>query len=222
MQINYVFPHPIAKIDVRDKVNNSKIVDTIETLSEGITEESGSDWWDCKVITSFNNDKVNLQFANQHIDFIELVEQYVNDYMVQVGWYTPHLPNRITQIWFNKYVEGHHFQEAHNHGIHEVCAIYYATNDLTPTLFLNPNMHTFHNHYNVNEKTDITKRDFEVQAQPGTLVIFPGYMMHSVPYVRKRETMLQQTSEYELLKNRITIAMNFGKYEKSVLTKTNE
>ena len=77
--------------------------------------------------------------------------------MAIVGWYQPHSPNKITQMWFNRYIEGHHFQEAHNHGLHEVCAIYYATNDLTPTLFLNPNHHTFHNQYNAYDITAVTR-----------------------------------------------------------------
>ena len=218
MQINYVFPHPIARLDISDEVNNDSIVKSVYELSETIDENSASNFWDCKLITSFNNDEVNLQFARDNLEFIETVETHVNQYMVEVGWYQPHSPNKITQMWFNRYIEGHHFQEAHNHGIHEVCAIYYATNDLTPTLFLNPNHHTFHNQYHVDpcNITQVTKRAYEAHAQIGTLVIFPGYMLHTVPYIRKKMT------EFDLIKNRITIAMNFGKFRKSLLTKADE
>ena len=31
----------------------------------------------------------------------------------------------------------------------------------------------------------VSKRHFEVYAQAGHLVIFPGYMVHAVPYIRK-------------------------------------
>jgi len=215
MQINYVFPHPIARLDISDEVNNDSIVKSVYELSETIDENSASNFWDCKLITSFNNDEVNLQFARDNLEFIETVETHVNQYMVEVGWYQPHSPNKITQMWFNRYIEGHHFQEAHNHGIHEVCAIYYATNDLTPTLFLNPNHHTFHNQYHVDpcNITQVTKRAYEAHAQIGTLVIFPGYMLHTVPYIRKKMT------EFDLEKDRMTIAMNFGKYEEPLLTK---
>jgi hypothetical protein len=84
---------------------------------------------------------------------------------------------------------------------------------LTPTLFLNPHHHTFHNHYDACDVTEVTRRAYEVYAQTGTLVIFPGYMLHTVPYIRKKMT------EFDLKKDRMTIAMNFGKYEESVLTK---
>jgi len=213
MKIDYVFPHPIARLDISNEVNNESIVKSVYELSETIDENSASNFWDCKLITSFENEKVNIEFARDNISFIEVVEKHVNQYMVEVGWYKPHLPNKITQMWFNRYIEGHHFQEAHNHGNHEVCAIYYATNDLTPTLFLNPNHHTFHNHYDAIDVTNVTSRAYEAYAQTGTLVIFPGYMMHTVPYIRKKMT------EFDLSKDRMTIAMNFGKYEESVLTK---
>jgi len=217
MQVDYVFPHPIAKLDVSDEVNNDSIVKSVYELSRTIDENSASEYWDCKLITSFNNDEVNLQFAKSNKEFIETVEKHVNKYMAIVGWYQPHSPNKITQMWFNRYIEGHHFQEAHNHGLHEVCAIYYATNDLTPTLFLNPNHHTFHNQYNPYDiNTEVTSRTYKVYAQKGTLVIFPGYMLHTVPYIRKK------VSEFNIQKDRMTIAMNFGKYDEPLLTKINE
>ena len=61
----------------------------------------------------------------------------------------------------------------------------------------------------------VNKRHFEVYAQAGHLVIFPSYMIHSVPYIRKgkyQDSDLQQ-------KNRITIAMNFHKYEEDLVTR---
>ena len=74
MQVDYVFPHPIAKLDVSDEVNNDSIVKSVYELSETIDENSASEYWDCKLITSFNNDEVNLQFAKSNKEFIETVE----------------------------------------------------------------------------------------------------------------------------------------------------
>lgn len=216
MNIDYVFPHPIATVEMNE--DNNALVKTIDELATEITEERAADYWDCKVITSFHDEPRNLQFASNHKDFISRVEQHVNDYMAMVGWYTAHLPNKVTSIWFNKYNTEDHFQEAHHHGSHEVCAVYYATDDLTPTQFYNPNQHTVHTSYDVCDVTEVTKSYHTVYAQKGKLVIFPGYMTHKVPYVNKK----QLASDYTFAKNRITIAMNFGKYEKSILTKLKE
>lgn len=214
MKIDYVFPHPICKLDISNEVDNDALVNAVHELSHDIDENSASKFWDCKLITSFENETVNLELAKRNKPFIEVVEKYVNEFMMGVGWYNHEKKNKITQMWFNHYVSGNHFQEAHNHGVHEVCAVYYASNDLTPTLFLNPNHQTYHNHYDITETTPITERAYSAYAQQGTLVIFPGYMMHTVPYIRPKQ------SDFELEKNRITIAMNFGKYETSLLTKT--
>jgi uncharacterized protein (TIGR02466 family) len=213
LNIDYVFPHPIARIDISDEVDNELLLSSVRELSEGIDETHASKFWDCKLLTSFQNEKVNHELARRNSAFIEVIEKYANEFMTHVGWYQPNKKNHITQMWFNRYVEGYHFQEAHNHGVHEVCAIYYATDDLTPTLFLNPNTWTFHNHYDVTDATPVTTKDYRSFAQKGTLVLFPGYLLHSVPYIRKNE------SNFELSKDRVTIAMNFGKYEKSLLTK---
>jgi len=216
MEIMGLFPHPISRLDLGDEIDNETIVKSVDDLSENISEEEASKYWDCKLITSYNNDAINIEFAKQNKFFIETVEKYVNEFMMHVGWYEPGNPNKVTSMWFNKYIEGHHFQEAHNHGGHEVCAIYYATSDLTPTLFLNPNHQSYHCNYEPTDITPFTDKCYNSMAQPGTLVIFPGYLQHSVPYIRKNE------SNYDLIKNRITIAMNFGKYRKSLLTKTEE
>jgi hypothetical protein len=217
MNVDYVFPHPIGKVDELN-VDNNEILNTIESLSKEISEDRASKYWDCKVITSFEDEDTNLKFASKHKDFILEVEQHVNNFMAEVGWYTPHLPNKISQCWFNKYTTENHFQEAHSHGCHEVCAVYYVTNDLTPTQFLNPNHYTVHNSYDACDKsTPVTKTYYQSYAQAGKLVIFPGYMVHNVPYIRKGPQ-----SNFDIETNRITIAMNFSKYEKSILTKLEE
>jgi hypothetical protein len=217
MEINYVFPHAIATVDMNALVDNKKIHDTIEEHAIGVPEETGARVWDCKVKTSFENDELSMKFAVEHVDFLKAVNEQVNQYMVEVGWYEPGKPNKVTQCWWNKYDEGHHFQEAHHHGVHEVCAVYYVTNDTIPTLFTNPNYYACQSHYDNTPGREMTvnKRHFEVYAQAGHLVIFPGYMVHAVPYIRKgkyQDRDLQQ-------KNRITIAMNFHKYEEDLITR---
>ena len=58
MQIDYVFPHPIARLDISDEVNNDSIVKSVVELSETIDENSATEYWDCKLITSFENEKI--------------------------------------------------------------------------------------------------------------------------------------------------------------------
>jgi hypothetical protein len=65
--------------------------------------------------------------------------------------------------------------------------------------------------------TPVTRTYYQSYAQAGKLVIFPGYMVHSVPFIRKGPE-----SQFDIETNRITIAMNFGKYEKSILTRVEE
>ncbi len=220
MNIDYVFPHPIGEMSLLEKVDNDKIKETIENLSSDIDEHTGARVWDCKVKTSFENDALTMEFTKRHSDFLEAVNEAVNQYMVQVGWYEPSKPNKVTQCWWNKYDESHHFQEAHHHGVHEVCAVYYVTNDTIPTCFHNPNYYTVQSRYDNTPggETEVTQRLHEKFATAGTLIIFPGYMMHSVPYIRKGK---YQDSDL-MQKNRITIAMNFHKYEQDLLTRIEE
>ena len=45
MEINYVFPHPIATVDMNALVDNKKIHDTIEKHAVGVPEETGARVW---------------------------------------------------------------------------------------------------------------------------------------------------------------------------------
>ena len=87
MEINYVFPHPIATVDMNALVDNKKIHDTIEKHAVEVPEETGARVWDCKVKTSFENDDLIMKFAVEHVDFLKAVNEQINQYMVEVGWY---------------------------------------------------------------------------------------------------------------------------------------
>ena len=217
MIIDYVFPHAIGNVDLTDEVDNEAIQNTIEELAVGVEDDTGARVWDCKVKTSFENDVQMMKFAKSHTEFLEIVNREVNQYMVEVGWYEPSKPNKVTQCWWNKYDEKHHFQEAHHHGAHEVCAIYYVSNDTIPTLFHNPNYYTVHSNLTASpgRESSVTNRYHKTFPKKGNLIIFPGYMLHSVPYIR---TGMFQDSELAE-KNRITIAMNFHKHEEDILSR---
>ena len=98
MEINYVFPHAIATVDMNALVDNKKIHDTIEEHAIGVPEETGARVWDCKVKTSFENDELSMKFAVEHVDFLKAVNEQVNQYMVEVGWYEPGKPNKVTHV----------------------------------------------------------------------------------------------------------------------------
>ena len=80
----------------------------------------------------------------------------------------------------------------------------------------NPNYYSSQTHYDsTSREMTVTKRHFEVFAQADQSCYISGYMVHSVPYIRKgngQDSDLQQ-------KNRITIAMNFHKYEEDLVTR---
>ena len=97
--------------------------------------------------------------------------------------------------------------------VHEVCAVYYVTNDTIPTLFSNPNYYSSQSHYDSTpvEKMTVSKRHLKYLHAISSCYI--SKTVHSVPYIRKgkyQDSDLQQ-------KNRITIAMNFHKYEEDQL-----
>ena len=132
MEINYVFLHAIATVDMNALVDNKKIHDTIEEHAIGVLEETGArEFGTAKVKTSFENDELSMKFAVEHVDFLKAVNEQVNQYMVEVGnWYelSKHLIklHSVGGISMMKVIA---FQEAHHHGVHEVCAVYYVTND---------------------------------------------------------------------------------------------
>lgn len=213
MQIDYVFPHPIAVVEL--DTNNDKLLKSIDDLSATITEDSASEYWDCKLITSFENKEINEVFVRDNEELISLVQQKVHEYMLTVGWDDESNVSKVTQCWFNRYSENHHFQELHHHGKHEVCAIYYASHSLRPTQFLNPNNYTFQLQYPNYSETPVTKSYFKIFPTVGTLVIFPGYMNHRIPYLEDSRV---RNSQYDIKETpRTTVAFNFGKYETPVL-----
>ena len=58
-------------------------------MQRRVLEETGARVWDCKVKTSFENDKLIMKFAVEHVDFLKAVNEQINQYMVEVGWYEP-------------------------------------------------------------------------------------------------------------------------------------
>lgn len=194
MHLNSVFAHPIGEVML--DYDNKLLVDTAVNSVDDIYNQNT---WDCDVITSYNNKELNDYIMSQHLELLEQVTNAGNDFLKSVGWCDDggHI---VEDFWFNLY-ENEHWQEAHHHGTHDVCAIYYATPDLTPTEFVNPNDYTFHQrYYRTQPHTEFTRISYSVLPQPGKLVIFPGYMMHRVPM-----------REQNYAQRRLTIAFNFGK-----------
>ena len=142
MEINYVFPHAIATVDMNALVDNKKIHDTIEKHAVGVQKKLVQEFGNCKVKTSFENDELSMKFAVEHVDFLKAVNEQVNQYMVEVGWYEPINLIKLHSVGGISMMKKQHFQEAHHHGVHEVCAVYYVTNDTIPTLFSNPNYYS--------------------------------------------------------------------------------
>jgi len=182
MNIDYIFPHPIAVVDL--KIDNDYVLKTVDALAKNITEEDANHTWDCKVVSSYNHDNINKILNEECTELFDQVTQQGQQFCDAIGWEDTDNPSMITSAWFNKYTERHHSQEAHHHG----------------------KCYTFHTSYEEAKNTEVTKVSHKVLPQPGQLVLFPGYMMHTVPYVRD-----QIHSEYDIIKNRVTIAFNFGK-----------
>ena len=194
MKLHSLFAHPIGEV-MLDYDNQSLVSDAIK-LSETIGQQVQ---WDCDVISSFNDKDHNNLLMSNHTNLLQQVTDAGNKFMKDVGW-ADDGGYVVEDFWYNLY-ENEHWQEAHHHGVHDLCAIYYATPDLTPTAFVNPNDYTFHQRYHRNSPhTEFTRIDYRVLPQPGKLILFPGYMYHKVPPL-----------EQNYQQRRLTIAFNFGK-----------
>lgn len=209
MDIRYVFPHPISEIDL--DVDCASILNTINELSADMTDEKSA--WQCEVTTSFELTEINMELGRRHIDLIQQVDDYGNQFAESVGWHADDRQN-VSQWWFNKYRNGN-WQEMHHHGIHEFVAVLYLTPDLVPTTFTNPSDYTCLLRYpqtsNNSDRYPANQRQLKIYPKPGKIVFFPGYMYHSVPFMNANDGI-------NYTQNRITMAFNFSR-EQSGLDK---
>lgn len=199
MDIKELFPHPVAEVFL-DVDLTSIVSDAMEIATEDV--KAG---WDCETISTFNEDKLNFEFARRQYDFLNQVEVAGKEFLMKVGWMNEE-PHHLVHWWVNAY-RNQHWQEWHHHGKHDVCGIFYATADAVPTLFLNPNEYTFHAKTGMSETWGVSnpfkQKHHVVFPEPGKLVLFPGYMYHSVPYKNSNVNI-------NYTQNRVTFAFNFG------------
>tara|TARA_Y100000004_G_scaffold64912_1_gene72853 strand:+ start:9691 stop:10380 length:690 start_codon:yes stop_codon:yes gene_type:complete len=217
--IDYIFPHPIAQFQL--DVDNDAITKVIYDIL-GDVRETKQHGWNCEVISSYNHKKYTAEFYKHNcvIDLLKQTQQAGAEFVKEVGWEPSgnHFPYTVDHAWFNLYRNDgdiRHWQEAHHHGVHDICAIYYATVDDSFTEFDNPNSYTFHlAHGQKYGSSPVTKKLYRVIPQPGKLVIFPGYMFHRV----------NPSKSNNFIQNRITIAMNFVQLpeEERLLSKIND
>lgn len=192
MEVKSLFAHPIGEVML--DYDNRKLVSDVLAVRDNISDQVQ---WDCEVTSSFMDKQLNDEVMCKHLGLLQQVTDAANEYIRTVGW-SDHGGYVPIDWWFNLY-ENEHWQEAHHHGVHDMCGIYYATPDLTPTAFINPNDYTFHQRYHREETTEFTRLEYRVLPQPGKLVIFPGYIFHRVPVMGQ---------SYE--QRRVTLAFNFG------------
>ena len=217
-QIDYIFPHPIAQFQL--DIDNDALVNVITHIL-GDNSETKQHGWNCEVISSYNHQQYTREFYEHDCvrDLIKQTEQAGAEFVKEVGWqpYDNHFPYSVDHAWFNLYTNHdgvRHWQEAHHHGVHDICGIYYATVDDSFTEFDNPNGYTFHlAHGHKIGSSPTTKKLYRVVPQPGKLVIFPGYMFHRV-----------NPSKSQFIQNRVTVAMNFVQLpeEERLLNKFND
>lgn len=194
MEVKSLFAHPIGEVML--DYDNAKLVNDVLQAKDNIKLEIE---WDCEVTSSFREKELNDKVMCEHVDLLEQVTDAGNNFLHKVGWCNADRNYVPVDWWFNLY-ENEHWQEAHHHGVHDLCAIYYATPDLTPTAFINPNDYTFHSRYQKTEHlTPFTTVEYRTTPQPGKLVLFPGYMKHRVPAMQQN---------YD--QRRMTLAFNFA------------
>ena len=112
--------------------------------------------------------------------------------------------------WVNVYNEPHS-HEVHNHVKSRLSGTYYVSTDdaSEPIKFWNPNMSALHSQSGNDEEirpensqfefTGLQQTDFKFYANSGDFLLWPSYLMHSVPQGRSREN-----ESYE----RISISFN--------------
>lgn len=200
MKIESIFPHPIAEVKLNIDCDQV-LTDMYEVLGGKSDNESG---WDCDVLTTFNDEHLNYEFGKRQYNLLSQIEYCGQQFLREMGWMKD-VPENLVHWWFNIY-QNEHWQEWHHHGRHSVCAILYLTNDAVPTLFLNPNDYTFHSRHgmeeSLNESNKLTAKHHKVFPEAGKLVLFPGYMFHTVPYKNSKINV-----NYK--QHRVTMACNF-------------
>jgi len=195
VNIDYIFPHPIAEVQL--DIDNDKLLQTVESTIRDYSNNP----WDCEVFSTYTHRELNDDIMSVNIELLEQVQYHGREFIKEVGWHTD-APLYAGDFWFNFY-ENVHWQESHHHGIHDICAIYYATPDIVATEFLNPNDYTFHAKYPRTGNSPVTRKYYSSFPKPGKLILFPGYIMHQVPYKTRQPITYKQ--------RRLTVAFNFDK-----------
>lgn len=152
----FVFRNP--EIDNQSLVNILKTLDNVE-IKQSTTL---SMLYDLRKLESF---KGLFDWFNQCLEEVRTTMKYDCDSF------------EITNSWFNVALAGYNMhQNYHRHSMSFFSAVYYLT-DGAPTLFEDPVNHR------TQAQLEVLRHDYRPSipsiAEPGKLVIFPSWMMHS-------------------------------------------
>lgn len=163
MEIINTFPTELF-IFRNQNIDNAALVDTLKTLDNVEIKKSTT----LSMLYNLNN-------LEEFKDLFKWFEQCLEEVRVSMKYDCDSF--EITNSWFNVALSGYNmYQNYHRHSMSFFSAVYYLTEG-APTLFEDPVFHRTHAQLEVLRKE--YKPSIPLSAEPGKLVIFPSWMMHS-------------------------------------------
>lgn len=176
MDLNLFFPTIIGSVV---NPNHNLYYETLLSHCINIKQniKSGGQGWLSNKTYNTSDGQYDLFSDNKFNDLNEWVKNQVTQYCNQLGIISNCLSNNGS--WFNIYYRND-FQETHVHPTSVISAIYILTcsNDGARIFFNSP----INGMYHVLKKTEKQEMVDKIicSSNPGTLIIFPSYLPHSV------------------------------------------
>jgi hypothetical protein len=176
-----LFPINIFHNSVKDNEKiKSLLIPSIEKYKNQLSSPPKG-WLTTKIITSFENEKVNSIFEKEELS-AEIKSQYAK---VLESFFDKQWQMIMGSIWFNYYENGE-YQEPHTHlgssmsPIHFSCVHFLSFDSSVHTnlCFIDPNrkLRSHYLEFDSNHYNEI----YEMNVNEGDLIMFPSYLEHFV------------------------------------------
>jgi hypothetical protein len=126
--------------------------------------------WDSGTLTSFGSPNDISEETWDHLN--EVISRNICD--INCSYKNA----RIERLWRNIYEE-HNYQDAHIHPHCQWSFIIYETVQVSKTVIFNPAFRDIQNQINHSGLPEFPL-DYKPQLGPGSIIIFPAFLMHSV------------------------------------------
>tara|TARA_B100000929_G_scaffold278563_1_gene254888 strand:- start:38 stop:826 length:789 start_codon:yes stop_codon:yes gene_type:complete len=198
-EYHQMFPTPIfqGKLNLNHKEIAQHCRDVVTRCEKGNPETEYTTYFDNDLREETHNQPWYNSFANR------MKDSYIQ--FIRDMWYIPtsdiNRHNIHLFTWVNVYNEPHQ-HETHNHVKSRLSGTYYVSTDnsSTPIKFFNPNMSSVFGHSGNDDKMRYTEQlegagtpggmtDLEFRPQTGDFMLWPSYLLHTVPMGQSRDNL---------------------------------